>query len=72
MLTAIEDIFKFDNLDFCLKELKTLSHWADSVLDEIYKKSFGTSLQEINNNMGEKLKDIRREVFEELSELKTV
>ena len=72
VLTAIEDIFKFDNLDFCLKELKTLSHWADSVLDEIYKKSFGTSLQEINNNMGEKLKDIRREVFEELSELKTV
>ena len=45
VLTAIENILKFEDLDFCLTELEKLNSWLNSVGKEIFEINFGTELQ---------------------------
>ena len=69
VFTAIENILKFDDLEFCLNNLKNLRSWLNSVNNEMLKKSLKLDFQKICQMLEEKQENECRKFFEELREL---
>lgn len=52
--TAIENILRFNDLEFCLNNLKNLRSWLNSVNDEMLKKNFELDFQKNLSGTGRK------------------
>ena len=70
ILTAIENILKFNDLEVCLKELKILDSWLHSVGNEIFNEKCNMDFQKIFQEEEEQFQNIRIEFYKEMLETK--
>ena len=69
VLTAMENILKFEDLEFCLTELKNLNSWLHCVGNEIFNEKCNMDFQKIFQVEEEKLHNIRIEFYKEILEM---